>query len=71
MLSPAANPNPLPAHAMAWLEAGPPRPRRMRGPRFRRARGIAAQLVAWPLLVKAGLLTGFALSASVQHLLAG
>lgn len=30
---------------------------------------IAAHLLAWPLLVKAGLLSGFALAAAVQHLL--
>jgi hypothetical protein len=31
---------------------------------------IAAHLLGWPLLVKAGLLSGFALAAAVQHLLA-
>ena len=39
-------------------------------PGLRLAGRIAAHLLGWPLLVKAGLLTGFALSASVQHLLA-
>ena len=39
-------------------------------PRLRRAGWIGAQIIGWPLLLKAGLLTGFALAASVQHLLA-
>ena len=39
-------------------------------PRLCRAGWIAAQVLGWPILVKAGLLTGFAVAASVQHLLA-
>ena len=39
-------------------------------PRFGRTARMTAHLLAWPLLVKAGLLSGFALGAAVQHLLA-
>jgi hypothetical protein len=38
-------------------------------PRLRRVRRIAAHVVGWPVLAKAGLLTGFAIAASVRHLL--
>jgi hypothetical protein len=31
---------------------------------------ITAHLLGWPLLVKIGLLSGFAITAAVQHLLA-
>jgi hypothetical protein len=37
--------------------------------RPRRTAQVAAHLLAWPLLVKAGLLSGFAVAATVQHLL--
>jgi hypothetical protein len=39
-------------------------------PRLRRNARITAHLLGWPLLVKTGLLSGFALTAAVQHLLA-
>ena len=39
-------------------------------PRRRRIAALAAQAVGWSLLVPAGLLTGFAIAASVQHVLA-
>lgn len=39
-------------------------------PRLGRTARILAHLFGWPLLVKAGLLTGFALAAAVQHQLA-
>lgn len=38
--------------------------------RLARTARILAHLFGWPLLVKAGLLTGFALAAAVQHQLA-
>lgn len=38
-------------------------------PLLRRTARLAAHLLGWPLLVKGGLLTGFALAAAVQHLL--
>ncbi len=38
--------------------------------RPRRAARIAVHFLGWPLLVKIGLLSGFALSAAVQHMLA-
>lgn len=41
------------------------------GPRrLGRTARIMAHLFGWPLLAKAGLLTGFALAAAVQHHLA-
>lgn len=39
-------------------------------PRLGRNARITAHLFGWPLLVKVGLLSGFALAAAVQHLLA-
>lgn len=39
-------------------------------PRLGRTARIAAHLLGWPILVKAGLLSGFALAATVQQLLA-
>lgn len=39
-------------------------------PRLGRTARILAHLFGWPLLVKVGLLTGFALAAAVQHQLA-
>lgn len=39
-------------------------------PRFGRTARITAHLLGWPILVKGGLLTGFALAAAVQHQLA-
>lgn len=38
-------------------------------PRLRRTGRLTAHLLGWPLLVKGGLLTGFALAAAVQNLL--
>lgn len=38
-------------------------------PQLARTARIAAHLLGWPLLVKVGLLSGFALAAGVQHLL--
>lgn len=37
-------------------------------PRLGRTARITAHLVGWPLLLKVGLLTGFALAAAVRHL---
>lgn len=39
-------------------------------PRLGRAARITAHLLGWPLLVKLGLLLGFALTAAVQTVLA-
>ncbi|HEX8239494.1 MAG TPA: hypothetical protein VF574_07130 [Allosphingosinicella sp.] len=41
-----------------------------RTPRLGRAARMTAHLLGWPLLVKAGLLSGCALAAAVQHLVA-
>ena len=50
--------------AAAFLDA-----RRLAGPGLRRAGRILSHAVAWPLLVKAGLFTGFALAASVLRMM--
>ena len=55
----------LPTGLLAGLRAG------RHEPGLRRVARIAAQFAAWPILVKAGLLAGFALAASVQQLVAG
>ncbi|HYW17489.1 MAG TPA: hypothetical protein VE891_15230 [Allosphingosinicella sp.] len=39
-------------------------------PLLGRTARITAHLLGWPLLVKAGLLTGLAIASAVQHLLA-
>jgi hypothetical protein len=39
-------------------------------PQLGRIARIVAHVVGWPLLVKSGLLSGFALAAAVQHLVA-
>jgi hypothetical protein len=39
--------------------------------RLRRAARIGAHVLGWPILVKTGLLTGFAVAAAARHLVGG